>query len=334
MTNVVQIKRSATTATPPALADGELAYSSASENLFIGEPGNVIHKIGGKGTADKADAALPSASFTDVAVTSKLLTNFLAAGGTIAATDTILEALNKIVANATASTATADAALPAASFTSIAVTSKVLTNFLSGAGAVAATDTILQAINKLDGNVATKMASAAFTDAAVTGKLLTGFSAGVGTVSDADSLLQAINKIVANIAAAQTAAQSYADGLVVGLWDDRGDYDASGDTWPATGGSGGSGAINKGDIWTISVAGVLGGVPVATRQTVRALVNTPGQTATNWAIGLANTDVDDSITNGITGRAPSQNAVYDALALKADASTTITTSSTVDGGTF
>lgn len=47
MTNKIQILRSATTATPATLADGELAYSQLSGNLFIGEPGNVIKKIGG-----------------------------------------------------------------------------------------------------------------------------------------------------------------------------------------------------------------------------------------------------------------------------------------------
>jgi hypothetical protein len=55
---------------------------------------------------------------------------------------------------------------------------------------------------------------------------------------------------------------------------------------------------------------------------VRSLVDTPGQTASNWAIGLANTDIDDSITNGVTGRAPSQNAVFDALAQKVDLNST------------
>lgn len=115
----------------------------------------------------------------------------------------------------------------------------------------------------------------------------------------------------------QKATKTYVDGLVVGLWDDRGNYDASGNTFPASGGSGSAGAILKGDIWTISVAGTLGGVPIATRQTVRAGIDTPGQTAANWYIGLANTDIDDSITDGVTGRAPSQNAVFDALALKA-----------------
>ncbi len=88
--------------------------------------------------------------------------------------------------------------------------------------------------------------------------------------------------------AALTAAQAYAESLVVGLWDDRGAYDASGNTYPATGGSGSAGAIRKGDIWTISVAGTLGGVAVTAGDTVRALADAPGQTAGNWAIAENN----------------------------------------------
>jgi len=44
--------------------------------------------------------------------------------------------------------------LDSSSFTDAAVTSKLITGYVSGAGVVAATDTILQAINKLNGNIA------------------------------------------------------------------------------------------------------------------------------------------------------------------------------------
>lgn len=100
--------------------------------------------------------AMSDAEFTDTAVTSKLLTGFVAGGSYVAivAADTILEAFNKAQGNFTAIKATADAALPSASFTDSAVTGKLITGFVSGAGVVAATDTILQAINKLDGNAA------------------------------------------------------------------------------------------------------------------------------------------------------------------------------------
>jgi len=87
-----------------------------------------------------------------------------------------------------------------------------------------------------------------------------------------------------DVAAAEAAAKAYADSLVVGLLDDRGNYDASGNTFPASGGSGADGAIMKGDIWRISVAGQLGGVQVAVDDWVRALADTPGQTAANWAL--------------------------------------------------
>lgn len=55
--------------------------------------------------------------------------------------------------------------LAVTSINSTVVTGKLLTNFVSGAGTVAATDTILQGFNKLDGNVALKaaLASPAFT---------------------------------------------------------------------------------------------------------------------------------------------------------------------------
>lgn len=84
------------------------------------------------------------------------------------------------------------------------------------------------------------------------------------------------------------ATQAYADSLVVGLLDDRGNYSASGNTFPASGGSGSAGAILKGDLWTISVAGTLGGHPVTVGDVVRALTDTPGQTDANWAISENN----------------------------------------------
>lgn len=80
------------------------------------------------------------------------------------------------------------------------------------------------------------------------------------------------------------ADKTYVDALVVGLWDDRGSYDASVNLFPSTGGSGTSGAILKGDIWTISVAGTLGSEVVETGDTVRALIDAPGTTPSNWAI--------------------------------------------------
>jgi hypothetical protein len=84
------------------------------------------------------------------------------------------------------------------------------------------------------------------------------------------------------------ARKKYVDDQItaaqVGLWDDRGSFDASGNVFPSSGGSGTAGAILKGDIWTISVVGTLGGSVVSIGDTVRALTDTPGQTAANWSI--------------------------------------------------
>jgi len=92
-------------------------------------------------------------------------------------------------------------------------------------------------------------------------------------------------------ALAVTYANAYADGLVVNLWDDRGTFDASATTpinpWPdaTNNGSGISGAIQTGDIWTVSAAGTLtGGVAVETGDVIRALVNNAGNTSTDWAV--------------------------------------------------
>lgn len=82
----------------------------------------------------------------------------------------------------------------------------------------------------------------------------------------------------------QVANKKYVDDNVIGLWDDRGNYDASMDLFPSTGGSGSGGVILRGDIWTISVGGTLGGEVVTPGQTVRALVDSPAQAAINWAI--------------------------------------------------
>lgn len=79
--------------------------------------------------------------------------------------------------------------------------------------------------------------------------------------------------------------RAYAESLVVGLWDDRGNYDASVNAYPSSGGSGAAGAILKGNIWTVSVGGTLPTAQVVgVGDTVRALIDTPGNTQANWAI--------------------------------------------------
>lgn len=115
-----------------------------------------------------------------------------------------------------------------------------------------------------------------------------------------------------------TATQTAINNAVVGLLDDRGNYSASGNVFPSSGGSGTAGAILKGDLWTISVAGTLGGVAVTPGDVVRCIVDTPGQTSTNWAISENNigyvaenqANKDNTTTLGTsTTLYPTQNAV-------------------------
>jgi len=56
--NVLQIRRSQSTATPPSLANGEIAYSFSSNKLFIGQTdlatsATSVEWIGGKLVVDK-----------------------------------------------------------------------------------------------------------------------------------------------------------------------------------------------------------------------------------------------------------------------------------------
>ena len=93
------------------------------------------------------------------------------------------------------------------------------------------------------------------------------------------------DQITTQVSAAQTAAQTYADGLVVGLLDDRGNWDASVNTYPTTGGSGTAGAIKKGDVYRVSVGGTVNAVVLEVGDMVRALVDAAASTTdASWAV--------------------------------------------------
>lgn len=114
--------------------------------------------------------------------------------------------------------------------------------------------------------------------------------------------LDVANRIVSSgINVSDIATKAYAEGLVAGLLDDRGSYDASTNTFPSTGGSGTSGAILKGDFWYISVAGTLGGQAVTIGDSVRALVDAPAQTSSNWSVLETNIGyVPENVSNKAT----------------------------------
>ncbi len=119
----------------------------------------------------------------------------------------------------------------------------------------------------------------------------------------------------------QNAVKTYVDGLVAGLLDYRGAYDASVNTFPASGGSGTAGAVMKGDMWIISVAGSLGGTAVQIGDSVIANVDTPGQTAGNWNVlnsnisyvpeDVANKSITLSADQASDTKYPSVKSVYD-----------------------
>lgn len=81
----------------------------------------------------------------------------------------------------------------AATVSNAAVIAKVLTAYVSGAGTVSASDSILTALQKIDGNSQ---------NAAVIARVLTGYTSGAGTVASTDTILQAIQKLNGNDALA------------------------------------------------------------------------------------------------------------------------------------
>lgn len=98
--------------------------------------------------------------------------------------------------------------------------------------------------------------------------------------------------VLSLITAEATARNTQISEAVIGLYDDRGNFDARVNTFPTAGGSGASGAIKKGDIWLIkpyvATSGPLVNSPL--ESTVRALTDSPGQTAGNWAVGGSGVD--------------------------------------------
>jgi hypothetical protein len=125
----------------------------------------------------------------------------------------------------------------------------------------------------------------------------------------------------------QNAVKAYVDGLVAGLLDYRGGYDASSNVFPSSGGSGSAGAVLKGDMWVVSVAGTLGGVVVNIGDSLIANVDTPAQTLANWNILNGNISyVPEDVANKVTTisgastdtQYASAKLLYDQLVLKAN----------------
>jgi hypothetical protein len=155
-------------------------------------------------------------------------------------------------------------------FTQLRAIQSVLTTYVAGTtGAVAASDTVVNAISKLQTQI-----NGAVND--YVAKLLL-----KENLSNKATDFSTVNN---TLYPSVQAVKTYADSLVVGLLKDCGNWDASTNAFPTTGGSGTGGAVKKGNMWYVSVAGTLGGVAVNVGDSFRALVDAPGQTAANWAV--------------------------------------------------
>ncbi len=190
---------------------------------------------------------------TNQDITASLLTGFETKNGDINATDSILSSIEKLSGFALTGSFVEEAngfgaaigpaltltitptGLLKGSGTAIEsaeakdVTGQLITGYVSGSGTVSTSDTILTAINKLNGNTAlgvsvlasngfgatngtsltmsitssgllksngTAVSAASNTD--ITGQTLTGYSSGAGTISSSDTILTAINKLNGN----------------------------------------------------------------------------------------------------------------------------------------
>jgi hypothetical protein len=91
--NLIQIKRSQTTATPASLANGELAFTAAGNVVFIGNYGSVLPIAGERNpgilTANQALVA-NSTGFLNEIRTANATINSLSANGTYGPTDSVL----------------------------------------------------------------------------------------------------------------------------------------------------------------------------------------------------------------------------------------------------
>ena len=127
------------------------------------------------------------------------------------------------------------------------------------------------------------------------------------------------------VTAAISTANAYANSISVNIFNSRGNYDASVDAFPTSGGSGAFGAIARGDQWFISVAGTIDGQAIAIGTSIYALQDAPGQILANWGIvpsgygftpeNQANKATSVSVTTDYTGtisdtKYPSIKSIY------------------------
>lgn len=339
MANNIQIKRSLLSVAPGSLLEGEMAYVFGTDTLYIGAPSNTMVIIAGASTYAKlasptftgtpsgptATAGTSTVQLATTAFVAAALASFgvnyqpKASGLTqiaaiVAANDDIVQMKAGAWINRTPAQVKADLLLTKTDVGLGNVDNTSDANKPVSTAQATAIGLKLSIANNLSDlpNVATAKTNLALNN--------------VDNTSDANKPVSTA-QAAANASALSTA-KAYADGLVVGLWDDRGSYNAITNTYPTTGGSGTSGAVIKGDIWTVSVAGTLGGKSVTIGDTVRALSDSPAQITANWSIlGNSIGYVAENITNKVTTisaastdvQYASAKLLFDQLALKLSA---------------
>lgn len=94
----------------------------------------------------------------------------------------------------------------------------------------------------------------------------------------------------------QAAVVTYVSSGIIGVVNDRGQYNPTiTSLWPVTGGRGVGGLPIKGDMWEASASGTMNGTNIEIGWWFRALIDTPGQSAGNWAISITQITSSDVI---------------------------------------
>jgi hypothetical protein len=155
-------------------------------------------------------------------------------------------------------------------FTQLRSIQSVLSNYVNGvSGAVSSGDTVVNAISKLQTQI---------------NNAINDYTAKLVTKEDLANKVTDFSVVNDTLYPSVQAVKTYADALVAGVLKDCGNWNASTNQFPTNGGTGLNGAIRKGNLWYVAVAGTLGGIPVNVGDAFRALVDGPGQTASNWAV--------------------------------------------------
>jgi hypothetical protein len=167
-------------------------------------------------------------TISNSAVISKVLTGYTSGAGTIAATDNILQAIQKLngndalKANIAAPTFTTSATAPifistvttgTAPFT-VASTTPVANLSIGGNAATATIAGTVTTNANLTGEVTSSGNATTISNSAVIGKVLTGYTSGAGAIAATDNILQAIQKLNGNDALKAPLASPTFTGVV------------------------------------------------------------------------------------------------------------------------